>query len=118
MTQGTSPSVQRRYSPTMVCHLWFLSRATMDRQRPARVAQGPRPPGRRGLRRIHSDADLPVAIREVIEASFFAGEGYPQGLGAAALSRHPDGRAPGAADHEGAWPAGAPPASVAGGASA
>jgi hypothetical protein len=51
MTQVTSPSVQRRYSLTMVCHLWGLSRATMQRQRAARVAQGPRPSRVKGIAR-------------------------------------------------------------------
>jgi putative transposase len=69
----TSPSVQRRYPLATVCRLWGVSRATLYRKRSA-VANEPRPPGRRGPRGIHSDADLLAAIREAIEGSPFTGE--------------------------------------------
>jgi putative transposase len=79
MTRVTSPSVQRRYSLATVCRLWGVSRATLYRQRPAHVAAGAteaQPPRRRGPQGVCSDDDLLAAIREVIEASPFTGEGY------------------------------------------
>jgi transposase InsO family protein len=76
MTRVISPSIQRRYPLATVCRIWGVSRATLYRQRPAPAGNEPRPAGRRGPRGAGSDADLLVAIREVIEASPFTGEGY------------------------------------------
>lgn len=76
MIGTTSPSVQRRYPLATVCRLWGVSRATLYRQRSARVANEAHPSGRRGPRGVCSDADLLAAIREVIESSPFTGEGY------------------------------------------
>lgn len=75
MTGITSPSVQRRYPLATVCRIWGVSRATLYRRRSARLAND-HPPGRRGPQGVCSDADLLAAIREVIEASPFTGEGY------------------------------------------
>lgn len=71
-----SPSVQRRYPLATVCRVWGLSRATLYRQRSTHMANEAHPLGRRGPRGVHSDADLLAAIREVIAASPFTGEGY------------------------------------------
>ncbi|TPE42935.1 IS3 family transposase [Amaricoccus solimangrovi] len=76
MTHTTSPSVQRRYSLATVCRVWGVSWATLYRQRGATAANETRPPSRRGPRGAATDADLLDAIREVIEASPFTGEGY------------------------------------------
>lgn len=79
MTRVISPSVQRRYPLATVCRLWGVSRATLYRHRPARVAADAteaQPPRRRGPQGVCSDADLLAAIRSVIEASPFTGEGY------------------------------------------
>ena len=76
MIGTTSPSVQRRYPLATVCRIWGVSRATLYRHRPAPAGNAPRPPGRRGPRGAGSDVDLLAAIREVIEASPFTGEGY------------------------------------------
>jgi putative transposase len=75
MTGITSPSVQRRYPLATVCRIWGVSRATLYRRRSAGLAND-HPPGRRGPQGVCSDADLLAAIREVIEASPFTGEGY------------------------------------------
>ena len=45
MIGTTSPSVQRLYSLATVCRLWGVSRATLYRQRSARVANEAQPPG-------------------------------------------------------------------------
>lgn len=76
MIGTTSPSVQRLYSLATVCRLWGVSRATLYRQRSARVANEAQPPGRRGPRGVCGDTDLLAAIREVIGSSPFTGEGY------------------------------------------
>lgn len=73
MIVTTSSSVQRRHPLTTVCRLWGVSRASLYRQRAARVANLP---GQRGLRGVCSDADLLAAIRKVIESSPFTGERY------------------------------------------
>jgi len=77
MTGILSPSVGRRYPLATVCRLWGLSRASLYRRRFARAANEPHPPRRRrGPQGAASDADLLAAIRGIIEASPFTGEGY------------------------------------------
>ena len=77
MTCVTSPSRQRRYGASLVCRIWGVSRATLYRHRSAdEAANEARPPGRRGPLGARSDADLLTAIRAVLEASPFLGEGY------------------------------------------
>jgi putative transposase len=55
---------------------WGLSRASLYRRRFATAANEPHPPRRRGPQGAASDADLLAAIREIVEASPFTGEGY------------------------------------------
>ena len=77
MTGVTSPSCQRRYGASRVCRIWGVSRATLYRHRAADgAANDARPPQRRGPAGACGDADLLAAIRAVIEASPFLGEGY------------------------------------------
>lgn len=76
MSRMTSPSLQRRYPLATICRFWGLSRATLHRQRARAAASEPRPPRRRVPQGAASDTDLLAAIREVIEASPFTGEGY------------------------------------------
>ena len=83
MTRSPSPSCQRRYGASRVCRIWGVSRATLYRHR---AAEGPandaRPPQRRGPAGACGDADLLAAIKAVIEASPFLGEGYRTRSGA------------------------------------
>ena len=77
MTRATSPSLQRPYGTARVCRIWGVSRATLYRHRSAdEAANEVRPPRRRGPLGARSDADLLTAIRAMIEASPFLGEGY------------------------------------------
>ena len=76
MSRMTSPSLQRHYPLATICRLWGLSRATLHRQRARATASAPRAPRRRGPQGAASDTDLLAAIRDVIEASPFTGEGY------------------------------------------
>lgn len=76
MSRMISPSLQRHYPLATICRLWGLSRATLHRQRARAVASAPRAPRRRGPQGAANDTDLLAAIREVIEASPFTGEGY------------------------------------------
>jgi transposase InsO family protein len=72
----TSPSRQRPYGASRVCRLWGVSRATLYRHRKAEAANDTNPPRRRGPVGACSDTDLVAAIRAVIAASPFLGEGY------------------------------------------
>lgn len=76
MSRMTSPSLQRHYPLATICRLWGLSRATLHRQRARAAASAPRRFRRRGPQGAASDTDLLAAIREVIAASPFTGEGY------------------------------------------
>lgn len=77
MIGASSPSCQRRYGTARVCRIWGVSRATLYRGRAAAcAANGARPARRRGPLGACSDTDLLTAIRAVIEASPFFGEGY------------------------------------------
>ena len=75
MSRMTSPSTECRYPLATICRFWSLSRATLHRQRMRQAANDPHPPRRRGPRGAASDTDLLAAIREMIEASPFTGEG-------------------------------------------
>ena len=74
MTRVTSPSRQRPYGTARVCR---VSRATLYRCRAADgAANEARPPRRRGPLGACGDTELLTAIRAVIAASPFLGEGY------------------------------------------
>lgn len=78
MTRANSPSLQRPYGTAQGCRIWGLSRATLKGHRGLmvpRMREG-RPPRRRGPLGARGDADLLTAIRAIIEASPFLGEGY------------------------------------------
>ena len=76
MTRTTSPSLQRRYGASRVCRIWGVSRATLYRHRKAEAANDTNPPRRRGPQGACSDIELLAAIRAVLAASPFLGEGY------------------------------------------
>lgn len=76
MSRMTSPSTERHYPLATICRVWGLSRATLHRRRIRQAANDPQPPRRRGPQGAASDTALVAAIREVIEASPFTGEGY------------------------------------------
>lgn len=77
MSRATSPSSHRVYGTAAVCRLWGVCRATLYRHRTAtRTAANEARPRRRGPLGACSDAELLEAIRAVIEASPFQGEGY------------------------------------------
>lgn len=75
MSHTTSPSVQRPYGVVRVCQEWGLSRATFYHQRSQR-ARLPRTPVKRGPKTAYTDEELTSAIRAVITASPFLGEGH------------------------------------------
>jgi putative transposase len=78
MSRATSPSSHRVYGAARVCRLWDVARATLYRRRAASLsaANDASPPRRRGPLGARGDAELLEAIRAVIEASPFQGEGY------------------------------------------
>jgi putative transposase len=74
MRGQVSPSMGRRYPLTMICQVYHMARSSLYAAR----ASTPRPatPGKRGPKTVVSDADLITAIRNVLAASPFHGEGY------------------------------------------
>ena len=78
MSRATSPSSHRVYGAASVCRIWGVARATLYRHRAASLAAAndAGPLGRRGPPGACSDAELLEAIRAVLEASPFQGEGY------------------------------------------
>jgi transposase InsO family protein len=72
MSQATSPSSGRAYGLACVARVWGVPRATIYRHRHVSLAT-PRRPGPSGPM---PDDDLVVAIRGVLTASAFHGEGY------------------------------------------
>jgi len=73
MSGGVSPSTGRRYPLTMVCAVFRVARSTVY------AAPSPRPAGtlgKRGPKTATSDVDLVGAIRAVLAATPFHGEGY------------------------------------------
>jgi putative transposase len=72
MSRENSPSTGRAYGLARVARVWGVARATVYRhRRPATT-----PAGRSGPTGAMRDGDLVAAIREVIGASGFHGEGY------------------------------------------
>ena len=72
MSQETSPSSGRAYGLARVARVWGVSRATLYRHRQTSPAASRRP----GPIGPMPDDDLVVAIRGVLTASAFHGEGY------------------------------------------
>lgn len=75
MSHTPSPSVQRPYGVVRVCQEWGLSRATFYHQQRQR-ARLPLTPAKRGPKTAYTDEELTSAIRTVITASPFLGEGH------------------------------------------
>ena len=73
MSRAVSPSSNKPYGVARVVALWTLPRssfyAARHRERQPEVAQ------KRGPK-VHSDADLIAAIRQLLEQAVFTGEGY------------------------------------------
>ena len=73
MTGQVSPSTGRRYPRAWICQVWRVPRASVyAATRPA----PDRPLGKRGPRTPVSDAELVTAIRAILAACPFYGEGY------------------------------------------
>jgi transposase InsO family protein len=77
MSQTLSPSAQRPYGLARVCRVWEIARSTVYAAQ-ARQAT-PRMPQRRGPKGPWSDEALLAAIREVLAATSFVGEGHRKG---------------------------------------
>lgn len=75
MSHTTSPSVQRPYGVVRVCQEWGLSRATFYHQQ-RQSARLSLTPAKRGPKTASTDEELTSAIRTVITASPFLGEGH------------------------------------------
>jgi putative transposase len=73
MSRAVSPVSGRPYGLAAVCRIWDLDRSTVYRQRAPRSSTPPRRPGPLGPM---PDADLLEAIRAVLAASPFHGEGH------------------------------------------
>ncbi len=73
MSQTVSPSGARPYGVVRVCRIWRAARSTVYRHRAPPREAPPRRPGPVGPR---PDADLVAAIRAVLAASPFHGEGH------------------------------------------
>jgi putative transposase len=71
MSRQVSPSTNRAYGLQRVTRIWGVSRATIYRHR-----QGPVARGRSGPIGAMPDEDLVRAIRQLLQASPFHGEGY------------------------------------------
>ena len=72
MSQAISPSTAQPYGLARVCRVWGIARSTVYWQR-----REPSPSGaRRGPLGPCTDEDLVAAIRRVLQASPFPGEGY------------------------------------------
>jgi putative transposase len=73
MSRTSSPSAGRPYGLAAVCRVWRVARSTVYRHRGPPRAAAPRRPGPGGPM---PDADLLDAIRAVLAASPFHGEGH------------------------------------------
>jgi putative transposase len=73
MSRAVSPSAGRPYGLARVCRAWGAARATVYRRRLPPPTEPPRRPGPIGPM---PDADLAAAIRAVLAASPFHGEGH------------------------------------------
>jgi putative transposase len=73
MSRAVSPVSGRPYGVAAVCRVWQLARSTLYRHRAPAPSTPPRRPGPWGPM---PDADLLAAIRAVLAASAFHGEGH------------------------------------------
>ena len=73
MSRAVSPSGGKPYGVALVCRVWRTARATVHRHRSPPRAEPPRRPGPVGAM---PDATLVEAIRAVLAASPFHGEGH------------------------------------------
>ena len=73
MSRTVSPVSGRPYGLALVCRVWRLARSTVYRHREPPRAAAPRRPGPLGPM---PDAELVEAIRAVLAASPFHGEGH------------------------------------------
>lgn len=73
MSRTVSPSTQRAYGVARVARVWRLARSSFYLTRQRR--DHPRVPGRRGPK-VLSEEDLLTAIRQLLAAPIFSGEGY------------------------------------------
>ena len=73
MSRGVSPSGGKPYGVARVCRVWNVARAMVYRHR---LPPRPVPPRRRGPSGPMPDAALAEAIRAVLSASPFHGEGH------------------------------------------
>ena len=74
MRHATSPSTHRPYGIARVTRVWQVPRSTVYAQRTRRAR--PTPVAKRGPKPPQSDAALTAAVRAVIAASPFHGEGH------------------------------------------
>ena len=75
MSAATSEGTGARYGVKRVCTAWEVSRSAWYAQRRAALPDRPRA-ARRGPKTVLSDAELAAAIRRVLQASPFLGEGH------------------------------------------
>jgi len=75
MSQTRSPSTQRGYGLARVCRAWEVARSTVYATNGRAAAPGG-PPRRRGPKPRWSDEALTEAIRAVLAAGPFLGEGH------------------------------------------
>jgi transposase InsO family protein len=75
MSQTCSPSTQRRYGLARVCRVWELARSTVYLEQARRAGAGAAPQ-KRGPKTRWSDVELVDAIRAVLGAAPFLGEGH------------------------------------------
>ena len=73
MSRTVSPSTNKPYGVARVAGVWQVARSSFYAARLRQLR--PRQPGKRGPR-VLSDAELVAAIRELLAAPVFAGEGY------------------------------------------
>ena len=74
MSQATSPSTHQPYGIARVTRVWQVPRSTVYAQRDR--CDRPTPVAKRGPKPPQSDAELTAAVRTVIAASPFHGEGH------------------------------------------
>ena len=75
MSRAISASAGIPYGLARVCRAWEIPRSTVYFRR-GRATKSPPPPKKRGPKPRISDKDLVVRIREVLQESYWTGEGY------------------------------------------